>query len=67
MTNSLGVMGLEPGSTIREVKVRYRFLARRLHPAKHDPEVTEMTSEEAMELFKLVNNAKQFIRETVHH
>ena len=60
-------MGLEPGSTIQEVKVRYRFLARRLHPDKHDPEVTVMTSEEAMELFKLANNAQKFIRDTVHN
>ena len=41
------------------------FLARILHPDKHDPEVTGMTSEEAVELFKLVNNAQQFLRDTI--
>ena len=58
-------MGLEPGATVREVNVRYRFLARRFHPDKHDPEVTGMTSEESVELFKLVNNAQQFLRDTI--
>ena len=35
--------------TVREVKIRYRTLARRLHPDKHDPNVTGLTSEEAVE------------------
>ena len=45
--------------------VRYRFLARRLHPDKHDTEATGMTSEEAVEMFKLVNNAQQYLRENI--
>ena len=52
LTDSLRVLGLEPGFTGREINVRYRFLSRQLHPDKHDPEVTGMTSEEALELFK---------------
>ena len=32
-------------ATVREVKIRYRTLARRLHPDKHDPNVTGLTSE----------------------
>ena len=63
--DSLGVMGLEAGVTAREVKVRYRFLARQLHPDKHDTEETGMTSEEAVELFKLVNNAQEHLREII--
>ena len=59
------VLGLELGATIREVKVRYWFLALLLHPDKHDPEERGMTSEEAVELFKLVNNAQQFLRDTI--
>ena len=65
MQNSLGVLGLEIGVTVPEVNVRYRFLARRLHPDKHDTEVTGMTSEEAVETFKLVNNAQQYLREHI--
>ena len=53
--------GLEVGATVREVKIRYRTLARRLHPDKNDPSVTGLTSEEAVELFKIVNNAQQFL------
>ena len=62
LTDSLRVLELDPGVTRREINVRYRFLARRLHQDKHDPEITGMTSEEAVELFKRVNNAQQFIR-----
>ena len=39
------------------------ILYRRLHPNKHDPEVMGMMSEEAVELFKLVNNSQKFIRD----
>ena len=67
MRDFLGVMILEHGATIQEVKVRYQFLACRLHPDKHDPEVMVMTLEEAMELFKPVNNTQQFICDTVHN
>ena len=65
LTDSLRVLELEPGVTRREVNVRYRFLSRRLHPDKHDPEVTGMTSEESVELFKRVNNAQQIIRNSM--
>ena len=50
MWDSLDVLGLEMEVTVREVNMRYRFLARRLHPNKHDTEVTGMTSEEAVEM-----------------
>ena len=59
-------MGLDFGVTVREVNIRYRYLARKLHPDKHDPEISGMTSEEAVELFKLVNNAQQFLRENIN-
>ena len=65
MQDSLGVLGLDMGVTVREVNVRYRFLARRLHPDIHDTEVTGLTSEEAVETFKLVNNAQQYLREYI--
>ena len=48
MRDSIGVLGLEMVITVREVNVRYRFLARRLHPDKHDTEVTGIKPEEAV-------------------
>ena len=63
--DSLGVLGLEMDGTIREVKIRYRTLARILHTDKHNPNVTGSTSEEAVELFKLVNNTQQFLCTTL--
>ena len=65
MRDSLGVMGLEEGVTVSEVKVRYRFLARQLHSEKHDTEVTGMTEAEAVDLFKLVNNVQEHLSEIV--
>ena len=54
-------MGLDFGVTVREVNVWYWYLARKIHPDKHNPEISGMTTEEAVDLFKLVNNAQQFI------
>ena len=65
MGDSLVVLGLEMGVTVREVNVWYRFLARILHPDKHVTEVTGMMSEEALELFKLVKNAQQYLLTTI--
>ena len=65
LTDSLLVLGLEPVVTGREINVRYRFLARRLHPDKRDPKITGMTSEKAVEQLKRVNNAQQFIRNSM--
>ena len=53
------------GVTARVVQVRYQLLARQLHPDKHEIEETGMTSEEAVELFKLVNNTQDHLRETI--
>ena len=65
MKDSLNGMGLSTGVTVHEVNVRYRNLACQLHPDKHDPVVSGMTSEEAVELFKLINNAQQFLQATI--
>ena len=65
MRNLLGVMGLEDGVTVREVKARYILLERKLHPDKHDTEVKGMTSSEAAELFKIVNNAQEHLSEII--
>ena len=58
-------MGLEEGVTVWEVKVRYRFLEQQLHPEKHDSEVTGVMAVEAVELFKLVNNAQEHLSEII--
>ena len=42
--DSLGVLGLDMGVTVRKVNVRYRFLERIIHPDKHNTEATVMTS-----------------------
>ena len=65
MRDSLGVMGLEAGVTVREVKLRYQLLARQIYPDKHDSEVTGITSEEYVELFKLVNSMQVQLRELI--
>ena len=61
MGDSLGVLGSEMGVTVQEVNVRCRLLAQILHPKEHNTEVTGMTSEETVELFKLVNNAQKHL------
>ena len=50
MQDLLKVMGLYKGATVREVKVRYTFLARQLHSTKHDTEVIVMMLEESVEI-----------------
>ena len=59
-------MGLDFGVTVREVNVRYWYLARKLHPYKQNPEASGMIAEEAVYLFKLVNNVQQFLRENIN-
>ena len=65
MQDSLGVLGLDMGVTVREVNFKYRFLEWRLHPDKHDTEVTGMMSEEAVETFKLANNTQHYLIEHI--
>ena len=56
MRDYLNVMGMNTGVTVRGFNVRYRYLARQLYSDKQDLLVTGMTSEEAAQLFKLINN-----------
>ena len=65
MGDYLGVLELEMGVTVREVNMLYQFLARRLYPDKYNTEATRMTSEEAVDMFKLVNNVQQYLRENI--
>ena len=65
MGGSLVVIGLEMGVTVNEVNVWYWFLARIIYRDKHDTDAIGMTSDEAVEMFKLVNNAQQYLRENI--
>ena len=47
-------MGLDTGATVRKTNVRYRFLARQLYPENHNSDITRITSEEVVDIFKLV-------------
>ena len=45
-----------------EVKIDYRRLAREYHPNKNNQEVTGLTTTEASDFFKLLNNANMFLQ-----
>ena len=60
--DSLAILGLYTTSTEREIKVRYRSLARIFHPDKYDSTTTTMSKEQAQEHFKHINNADEFLR-----
>ena len=53
------------GVTVIKVNVQYRLLTHILHPNKHDTDAIGMTSDEAVEMFKLGNNAQQYLRENI--
>ena len=59
------IIYLSEKATEWEVKVQYTSLARKYHPVKHDPHVTGLTSGEAGEFFKLINNAHELLRNTM--
>jgi curved DNA-binding protein CbpA len=58
----LKLLGLGLGESEIEVKIRYRQLAREYHPDKNNQKVTGLTLTEAMDFFKLLNNANMFLR-----
>ena len=55
-------MDLSPTATEREVRVRYRLLARIYHPDVHKPESTGLSNKEAEAYFQLLNNAQSYLR-----
>ncbi len=63
MSYLLKILGLGLGSSETEIKVHYRQLARKYHPDKHDYVATGLTTEEATEFFKLLNNANNYLKE----
>ena len=60
--DSLGILNLPRTSTEREIKIRYRQLARTYHPDKYNSTTNKMSKSEAQEHFKLLNNAYEFLR-----
>jgi DnaJ-class molecular chaperone len=46
-----------------EIKVHYRQLARKYHPDKNDTTSTGLTTAEASDFFKLLNNANKCLKE----
>jgi DnaJ-class molecular chaperone len=63
MSHSLKILGLGLSASETEIKVHYRQLARKYHLDKNDYVATGLTTEEAMEFFKLLNNANDYLKE----
>ena len=58
---SLSVLGLSYEVTERELKQKYRSLARIYHPDKNQSTITGLTKEEATALFQTINNSYSFL------
>jgi hypothetical protein len=63
MSHSLKILGLGLGASEMEIKVHYRQLARKYHPDKNDTASTGLTTAEASDFFKLLNNANEYLKE----
>ena len=63
MFHSLTILGLRLGASEMEIKVHYRQLARKYHPDKNDTAVTGLTTSEASDFFKLLNNANEYLKD----
>ena len=60
---SLQILDLGLGASEIEAKMKYQQLAWIYHPDKNDQTTTGLTSEEASEFFKLLNNANEYLKE----
>jgi DnaJ-class molecular chaperone len=63
MFHSLTILGLGLGASEMEIKVHYRQLARKYHPDKNDTTLTGLTTTEASDFFKLLNNANEYLKD----
>jgi hypothetical protein len=62
LSYALKLLGLGLGALEIEVKVCYIQLAREYHPDKNNQEVTGLTTTEASDFFKLLNNDNMFLK-----
>jgi curved DNA-binding protein CbpA len=60
MSHSLKILGLGLGASEMEIKVHYRQLTRKYHPDKNGTASTGLTTAEASDFFKLLNNANEY-------
>jgi len=60
---SLQILDLGLGASEIEAKVKYRQLARIYHPDKNNQAAIGLTTEEASEFFKLLNNVNEYLKE----
>jgi DnaJ-class molecular chaperone len=63
MSHLLKILGLGLNASKTEIKVHYRQLAHKYHPDKNDYAATGLTTEDATEFFKLLNNANDYLKE----
>ena len=63
MFHLLNILGLGLGASKIEIKVHYQQLARKYHPDKNDHATTGLTTAEASDFFKLLNNANEYLKE----
>ncbi len=63
MSHLLKILGLGLGASETEIKVQYQQLMRMYHPDKNDSAATRLTTAEASDFFKLLNNANEYLKE----
>jgi DnaJ-class molecular chaperone len=64
MFHSLTILGLGLGASEMEIKVHYRQLAQTYHPDKNNTTLTGLTTAEASDFFKLLNNANEYLKDS---
>jgi hypothetical protein len=62
MSHALKIFGLGLGALETEAKIQYRQMGREYHLDKNNPEVMGLTTTEALDFFKLLNNANMFLQ-----
>jgi DnaJ-class molecular chaperone len=62
MLDSQNILGLGYAVTYAEVKDKYPARARIYHPDQHNPERTGLNHLQTVQLFKLINNAHEYLR-----
>jgi hypothetical protein len=62
MSHALKLLGLGLGALEIEVKIWYWQMARECNPDKNNQEVTGLITAEALDFFKLLNDANMFLQ-----